>query len=381
MTARSPCTAYSRGWKEALYIGFARRFAPYKRAHLLFQDAERLRALLDSEERPVRILIAGKAHPRDQKGRDILQEIYERSREGDLIGKVIFLENYDMGIARSLVQGVDVWLNTPTRMLEASGTSGMKAAANGGLNLSIGDGWWPEAYDGKNGWMIAGSRVYEDQDLQDQYDSAVLYRLLEEEIAPLYFKRDRGGTPRGWMERVAHDLATIPPVFNTNRMVREYFDRAYGPLGRNYYQYVQDRKAKPKHLGLEAQRIRRGFGEIKVLGAHLADLAEIRVGEPIHVRMDVDLGSLAPEDVRVEFLVGRAHGEGLRDAVLLPLAPNTGASQNGTTVFEGTTQMEDSGRCAYGLRIRARHGSESADLDASGHDDGGGALRDLVLWA
>jgi starch phosphorylase len=177
---------------DALVIGFARRFAPYKRAHLLFQDLARLEAIVSNEDRPVRFFVAGKAHPRDQHGKDILKEIAARTRRPELLGRVVFLEDYDMALARVLVQGVDVWLNNPTRMLEASGTSGMKAAANGALNLSIGDGWWPEAADGKNGWTIAGPRVYQDQGLQDQFDSG----------AALLRPRPGGRTP--WVGRADH---------------------------------------------------------------------------------------------------------------------------------------------------------------------------------
>ena len=355
--------------ENALFIGFARRFAPYKRAHLLFQDLLRLQALLSSQKRPVRILIAGKAHPRDEQGRDILRDIAERARSDDLIGKVFFLENYDMDLARTLVQGVDVWLNTPTHMQEASGTSGMKAAANGCLNLSIGDGWWPEAYDGKNGWMIGEERVYEEQALQDQFDAAVLYRLLEEEIVPTYFTRNRLGVPKGWMEKVAHNLETIPPVFNTDRMVTEYFEQAYRGLGRNYYLYVEDVKARAKLLGLETQRIRRGFSRIKVLESHMADLSEIRVGESIRVRLDLDLGPLEAKDVRVELVLGRPKGETLEATVSVPLLP-ADESGNGTVRFEGSCRMEGAGHYAHGLRVRARHG-----------EDAGGTLKDLVFWA
>ena len=189
--------------EDALLIGFARRFAPYKRAHLLFQDTDRLRRLLEDDESPLRIVVAGKAHPKDERGKDILQSIAEIARSEEFIGKVFFIENYDMDLARSLVQGVDVWLNNPTRMLEASGTSGMKVSANGGLNLSIGDGWWPEAFDGENGWIIADNRVYEDQELQDQFDSGALYRLLEEQIVPEYFER----RPQGLTGQVAEARA------------------------------------------------------------------------------------------------------------------------------------------------------------------------------
>lgn len=213
---------------HALLIGFARRFARYKRADLLVADAERMAAILGDPERPVRILIAGKAHPRDERGQGILKQVVASSRTEPLLGKIYFLQDYGTRLASFLVQGVDVWLNTPKRMQEASGTSGMKAAANGGLNLSISDGWWPEAADGRNGWTIA-EQPLEDGGDQNLADSQDLYRLLEEVVAPLFFRRNRDGIPADWLGMVRHALETIPPVFNTDRMVSEYRDRAYHP--------------------------------------------------------------------------------------------------------------------------------------------------------
>lgn len=353
---------------DALLIGFARRFAPYKRAHLMFQDLRRLQRILSDSERPVRILIAGKAHPKDQHGKDILQEIAALSRGEALIGKVLFLENYNMDLARSLVQGVDVWLNNPTRMMEASGTSGMKSAANGGLNLSIGDGWWPEAADGRNGWTIGGERVYENQELQDQLDSTVLYRLLEEEIVPMFFDRDAAGVPGEWVARMQHNLATIPPVFNTGRMVQDYFDQAYSKQAANYFEHVAQSKARPKQLGERAKRIRQAFGGVEIVGARIADLSEIRVGEAIDVHLDVHLGQLSAEDVLVEFVVGRDEDGVLCEVDAVELRPAAAAS-NGTTAFEGAYPMDRAGRFSHGLRVRARHAEPA-----------GGPLKDLVIW-
>lgn len=217
---------------NALLIGFARRFAKYKRAHLLLSDPDRLGRLLGHPDRPVRILIAGKAHPRDDMGQDLLARVVAASRDDPLRGRIFFLEDYDIRLARALVQGVDVWLNTPTRMQEASGTSGMKAAANGALNLSIADGWWPEAADGQNGWTIAEDSEHDDPETQDRIDADALYRCLEEEVVPLFFERDAHDRPNAWLARVRHTLETIPPVFNTDRMVREYLDHAYRTLAR-----------------------------------------------------------------------------------------------------------------------------------------------------
>lgn len=219
--------------ERALLIGFARRFASYKRADLLLTDPERLVRLLGDPDRPVRILVAGKAHPRDRVGQDLLAEIVGAGRSELLRGRVFFLEDHSIQLGRTLVQGVDVWLNTPRRMQEASGTSGMKAAANGALNLSIADGWWPEAADGDNGWTIAPRRSHDDDSTQDPVDAQALYRCLEEQIQPLFFQRDENDVPVDWLRLVQHSLITIPPVFNTDRMVRQYLEQAYGPLSEN----------------------------------------------------------------------------------------------------------------------------------------------------
>ncbi len=215
---------------EALTIGFARRFATYKRAGLLFSDLHRLRKLVHDSERPVQLLLAGKAHPADKPAQELIQHLFHLSQEGELRGRVFFLEDYDMRVGRMLVQGVDVWLNTPRRPMEASGTSGMKAAMNGALNCSIADGWWPEAFDGKNGWVIAGKDCGEDEAGQDREDSLALYRLLEEEIVPAFYERDEDRLPRRWIAMMKEAIATISPRFSSDRMAREYCEQAYLPL-------------------------------------------------------------------------------------------------------------------------------------------------------
>ncbi len=217
--------------EDVLTIGFARRFATYKRADLLFRDMHRLRRLVRDNERPVQVLLAGKAHPADRPGQELIQHIFQISRSPDFQGRVIFLENYDMRVARALVQGVDLWLNTPVRPLEASGTSGQKAAMNGALNFSVLDGWWPEAYDGTNGWAIGQGKDYPDREEQDREESLSLYDTLEEEIIPLYYDREDDGIPRAWVRRMKESMATITPRFSAERMVRDYTEKVYGPCG------------------------------------------------------------------------------------------------------------------------------------------------------
>jgi starch phosphorylase len=214
---------------SALTIGFARRFATYKRAGMIFTDMERLARLVGNDERPVQIIFAGKAHPADRPGQAVIQEIFGRTRSPELRGRVFILEDYDMRIGRFLVQGVDVWLNNPRRPLEASGTSGMKAAANGIVNVSVLDGWWDEGWTGDNGWAIGGRDPLPDEAQQDWNDAMDLYRILEDEVVPTYFDRDATGLPRAWLERMRRSIATTLWNFSTTRMLQQYTERQYLP--------------------------------------------------------------------------------------------------------------------------------------------------------
>jgi len=225
----SLCTAQTLFDPDVLTIGFARRFAPYKRATLMFKDMHRLRSMLTHSERPVQIVIAGKAHPADVNGQGLIREIYKLSRQPEFSGRLVLVENYDMILSRRMVSGVDVWLNTPRRPLEASGTSGMKVALNGGLNLSILDGWWCEGYDAAYGWAIGEEKEYADGDQQDWEDAQSLYHLLESEVIPAYYSRDDSGLPGEWIEKMKGSMAALIPQFNTNRMLEEYIAQMYLP--------------------------------------------------------------------------------------------------------------------------------------------------------
>ncbi|MGC9469038.1 MAG: alpha-glucan family phosphorylase [Anaerolineae bacterium] len=228
---------------NALVIGFARRFATYKRANLIFKDVDRLLELVHDPYRPVQVIFAGKAHPADDPGKLLLQQIYNYARDPKFGGRIGFVDDYDMHVARYLVQGVDVWLNTPRRPNEASGTSGMKAAFNGVLNLSILDGWWAEAYNGRNGWAIDPKIETNDWQAQDQADAAALYRILEEQVVPLFYQRDRDYVPRGWVAMMREAIRTIGPQFSTRRMVKEYTDEYYVPAIRESLQLEAEAEA------------------------------------------------------------------------------------------------------------------------------------------
>ena len=214
---------------DALTIGFARRFATYKRANLILADIERLASMVNDPKRPVQFLFAGKAHPHDEPGKLVLQQIAEMMRDSKFGDKFVFIENYDINVGRHLVQGVDVWLNNPRRPLEASGTSGQKVVLNGGLNLSVLDGWWAEAYDGLNGFAIGGGRTHTNMDVHDTRDGEDLYRVLLDEVIPLYYQRDKDGLPRGWITRMKRTIRTLGWRFSADRMVMDYTRNCYVP--------------------------------------------------------------------------------------------------------------------------------------------------------
>jgi starch phosphorylase len=218
---------------NVLTIGFARRFATYKRGYLIMHDMDRLLRIINSAEMPVQIIFAGKAHPADEPGKMVIQQVYRAVKDSQTGGRLVFLEDYDMNVARHLVQGVDVWLNTPRRPNEASGTSGMKAALNGVINFSVLDGWWHEGYNGANGWAIGSEKEYADPNIQDRADAQSLYDTLENEIIPLYYSRTGSGLPNEWVGRIKECIRTLTPQFSLRRMLREYQEEMYQPALRS----------------------------------------------------------------------------------------------------------------------------------------------------
>ncbi len=357
--------------ENALVIGFARRLAPYKRADLLLGKPERLLKLLSSTDRPVRILFAGKSHPDDGRGREIMEALVEISRSEEFAGNVYFLENYDMTLGRLLVQGVDVWLNNPIPPQEASGTSGMKSAANGGLNLSIMDGWWIEACDGLNGWGIRARDEGYAGKQRDSRDASEIFTLLEDEVIPLYFERNADGVPQKWLDRAAHAMATIPPVFNTDRMVQEYMAGAYGPLAANFARLRSGGFEAARRAVHHRLRLKSGMEDVRIVATHVGDTSDLRVGDAIEASLDVDLGPLDAGDVVAELLVGRVT-EDAADGPLrvVELEPRGEKRVDGIQRMEGRLTIEESGRFEYGLRVRPR---DVASWDLT--------LRRMVRWA
>ncbi|HVR28343.1 MAG TPA: alpha-glucan family phosphorylase [Thermoanaerobaculia bacterium] len=356
--------------ENALLVGFARRFAAYKRADLLLRDRRRLLEVLSRPDRPVRILYGGKAHPRDGQGQEILKRVAGAAASDELAGKVLFLEDYDIELARLLVQGVDLWLNTPTRGLEASGTSGMKAGMNGVLNLSVADGWWAEAQEGLHGWTVTGGELSEDPVAVDNLDSADVLRLLDLEIAPLFFERDADGVPRRWMERSIRSIAMVAERFGARRMVEEYRDWAYLPSARSWFELRERDFAAARDAVWRQRRLRRGWNQIQVLGVELPLPGTLEIGERIEAVVDLDLGDLSNEDVLVELVLGRPSRAGqLDEARVIALAAEDGLPQPPPAGrrFRADATLENAGRWACGIRLRAREGGEPG-------------LSDLVLW-
>jgi len=224
---------------DVLTIGFARRFATYKRANLLLADMEMLAGMVNDAKRPVQFVFAGKAHPKDEPGKKVLQQIAQLMRDANFSDKFVFIEDYDINVGRLLVQGVDVWLNNPRRPLEASGTSGQKVVLNGGLNCSVLDGWWAEAYDGLNGFAIGNGRTHTNMDVHDNRDGEDLYRVLREVVIPLYYQRDRDGLPRNWIKRMKRTIRTLGWRFSADRMVMDYVTKCYVPAAGGTSSYMR----------------------------------------------------------------------------------------------------------------------------------------------
>ena len=339
---------------QALTIGFARRFATYKRATLLFSDLERVKKLLVDPDRPVQLVFAGKAHPQDRGGKELIRSLIHASRDAGLRGRVVFIEDYDMRIARALVSGVDVWLNTPRRPLEASGTSGMKAAANGALNLSVLDGWFAEAWrdHGREiGWAIGRGEEYPDAS-GDAREAELLYDVLEREVVPLFFTREgTGRLPRGWIRRMKSAIAKLAPRYNTARMVREYSKRFYVTAIKLSHNLTENDLAGAKALTAWKNRVRDAWPEVAVTAIDLESRDELAVGEAVRVSATVSLGSLGPADVAVELYHGPTGGGHEISSGRIVRMHDVERRGDGAWHFAGEIVADESGAQAFAVRV------------------------------
>lgn len=339
---------------NALTIGFARRFATYKRASLLFHDLDRIRRLLNDPDRPVQIIFSGKAHPADEAGKALIQQVYEFSQDPELAGKIVFLENYDMNIARHLIAGVDVWLNTPRRPREASGTSGQKAALSGIPNFSILDGWWAEGYDGSNGWQIGEEREYKDSETQDDADAYSLYTTLEEVIIPLFFERTSAvGVPHGWVQVMKNAIRTCAPQFSMRRMVIDYTEQFYLPAARTGRRYQAQDYAVAKQIADWKSGLRRRWHGVRIEREALS-VQQVRVGDTVPVQARVWLNGIPQDQVVVEMITGQETASG-ELASPQPQVMQAGSTSGDSLLYSTEFHPQNSGSVAIGVRVRPHH--------------------------
>lgn len=341
---------------EALTIGFARRFATYKRGDLIFRDIHRLIRILNNPERPVQIVMAGKAHPQDHAGKEIIKNIIHRINNNNLIKKIVFVEDYDMNVARHMVQGVDVWLNNPLRPHEASGTSGMKASANGVLNLSVLDGWWDEAYDYTNGWAIGSGETFNDRNYQDEVESKDIYSILENAIVPMFYDRGHDGLPRQWIKMMRNSFVSIVSYFNTHRMVKEYYETFYRAAGDNYATLSESDFSRVKELTAWKEKAGKEFHNIKVERIDFDETKTYRIRDKIKVEADVFLGNLKPDDVSVDVYYGNLSpsGDRLNQSAVEHLGDVRPAG-SGRYVFSGLLMCRGTGNFGFKIRITPSH--------------------------
>jgi starch phosphorylase len=340
---------------DALTIGFARRFATYKRAALLLRNPERLIKILSNKERPVQIIFAGKAHPMDNAGKEIIRQIAHFERNPEVRRRMVFIEDYDMVVARYLVQGVDIWLNTPRRPLEASGTSGMKATLNGALNVSILDGWWDEAYNSGNGWAIGQGEEYAEEKYQDDVESNLLYDLLEKEIVPLYYARGEDDLPRQWIARMKTAMRTIGPEFNSNRMVRQYTEEMYLHAAKRETSLSANNFERATSFAAWLEHIQEHWDELKITQVHVDGDDGMKVGDTLTVKTTIELGALNASDISVELYYGQLNAKGeIEEPKTIAMKPLNSSKEKSAT-FEGAIKLDSSGRMGHTVRVLPLH--------------------------
>jgi phosphorylase/glycogen(starch) synthase len=359
---------YTKTWREellakinpaAMMIGFARRFAPYKRAEMILSDLDRLDRILNHPTRPVHIVFAGKAHPNDNMGKDLIKKVISVCKDERFRGKIFFLEGYDIRIARRLVQGVDVWLNTPRRPLEASGTSGEKVVANGVLNLSISDGWWVEADDGTNGWTIGPvvKGISEETANADEEDSQSLYTLLENNVIPLFYEREMSGLPERWIAMIKRSMQTLVPRFNTERMLIDYYRGLYLPTARREHELYGESHRMARELADWKRKIPMRFSSLRLLDVSVEGIRgdTILVERPLSVTIRIDPGKMESGEILAELVIGRKDGSGFAEPPERVPLKLTGRTADGFLTFSVSYTVRQNGAYAYGIRTLPYH--------------------------
>jgi starch phosphorylase len=338
---------------NVLTIGFGRRFATYKRATLLFNDLDNFRRIVGDKERPVVFLFSGKAHPADEPGQELIRTLVHMSGQEEFMGRLVFVEGYDLHIARRLVAGVDVWLNNPVYPLEASGTSGMKAGMNGAINLSILDGWWDEGYDGQNGWAIKPASPQVDQHRRDREEARTLYELLQDNVIPAYYNRSDGGYSAQWIRMAKRSMASLLPKYDASRMLGEYVSKYYLPAARQGRRYTERGYDVAKQLATWKSKVRAAWPGVSLRRVD-TPARRIQFGESAPVEVAATLNGLAPSDVCVELILTRALREAAPVSHSHELAA-TGQQRDGEHVFRIDLKPALAGRLDYRIRVVPRH--------------------------
>jgi glycogen phosphorylase len=337
-----------------LTISFARRFAAYKRADLLLSDPDRLMKLLTNNETPVQMIFAGKAHPHDLAGKEIIKKIVHFSRNPRVASRIVFLEDYDMGMSRYLTSGSDLWMNTPRRPLEASGTSGMKAAINGTLNLSILDGWWAEAYSTHIGWAVGRGEEYEDHGLQDEVEGKALYDLLEREVIPQFYARGMDGLPRDWIRKMKESMREVGKRFSSHRMLLEYAENFYAPSVANARAFAAKGYALSREVAAYLSKLRAHWGDLRIEELSSSNASILTVGERISIKARIHLAGLSPEELGVELYYGALTSQGeIEEPRRLVMEP-CGVKEE-TALYCAEVVCDRTGRQGYTVRIMPRH--------------------------
>ncbi|NOX67147.1 MAG: glycosyltransferase family 1 protein [Chlorobi bacterium] len=340
----------------ALTIGFARRFATYKRATLLFRDIDRLSDILLHHERPVQIIIAGKAHPHDDEGKRLIQEIVNYAKEKNLRKRVVFLENYDMNVARYMVEGCDIWLNNPRRPLEASGTSGMKIIANGGLNFSVLDGWWDEAYNRSVGWKIGSGEEYADIEYQDEVESRMLYQTLETDIIPLFYERVNENIPRQWIMKIKASMSQLGPVYNTDRMLEEYTNKFYLNALKKRKLLMKNNWEEAKSFSQWKSNLLTHWNEVHFVNVDNPKNEEIKIGSKFKVNAELNIGELTPNDIEVQIYFGKVDKADEPHAnKFVTMKYLSKDDKSGNLIYEGVISCVTTGEFGYTLRVLPNH--------------------------
>ena len=343
---------------DALTIGFARRFIDYKRAVLIFKDLERITEILNIPNKPIQLVFAGKAHPLDWQGQGIVKYIHELSMKPQFKGKIFLLENYSMSVSRYMVSGVDVWLNTPRRPMEASGTSGQKASVNGVINFSISDGWWAEGYNQKNGWIIGTNDEYDNYENQDRVDSNSIYDTLENKIIPLYYDRNEDGIPEGWIEKMKNSIISTGGQYSTERMLKEYTENLYMPLINLHDKYFTDLQKVSEYNDWKSE-IKKSWDEIQITEEGNADDVTIDAGKKVEVRCNVKLPNISVENIEVQVYYGTIKDDGTIEKLgIIPMVldeKETKKRDDGSYTFVSSIELNTGGNYGYTFRVLPKH--------------------------